>query len=222
MHFLSHYYADRQTATPNFTAAVILPDVMGGFTRIYNSVLLKQTPPLGNGVEQVQKGVMRHFEGDKLFHGSKVFEETCHWATLEFVKAGADRSKYRLSVCGHLITEMLLDRHIILNETGIVDEFYEMLNQADNEAFIAWFGHYGLEAEKQKFLAKFQGFRERKFLYYFNDTGKIMYGLTRVYQMATGKEIEEADQPQFLRAVNNIDDRLRYMWADLINTVKTG
>lgn len=222
MHFLSHYYADRETATPNFTAGVILPDVMGNFTRVYNSVLLKKPQPLGADALEVHKGVMRHYEGDKLFHSSKIFEETCHWATLEFVNAGADRSKYRLSVCGHIITEMLLDRHIMLNEPGIADEFYNMLNSADNEAFSKWFNHYGLQAEMQKFLAKFQGFRERKFLYYFDETERIAYGLGRVYQMATGNEIQEADKPYFLKAVNNIDDRLRYMWADLINTVKTG
>lgn len=217
MHFLSHYYTEIPNNNPLFVVALTIPDFTPGFSRIYNSQLKNAPLPDDEKMRAIHNGILRHYEGDKKFHNSDLFMQHCTQAIQSMVDAGLSRQKLRLSVLAHVAVEMLIDRHIILAHPDVCNDFYSCIDNAGEDDLIAFFNLHNLGDQKSSFLAKFHFFKQRRFLYLFNELENIVMGLDRIYGGVTGTQFTVAEKSQFLVAIHNIDGIIRYRWQEILN-----
>lgn len=216
MHFLSHYYTELPENQPLFVVGLCIPDLTNGFARAYNRKLKNADLPIEPDLQAVHKGILKHFEGDKRFHNSVAFMHHVKQATQYFVETGLDRNRIRLSVVAHLAVEMLIDRQIVLQHRDVCNEYYRLLDNADETALFSYFNRYGLESEKMVFLERFRFFKQKRYVFLLNELENIVVGLNRIYSSVTGTGFTETENEQFLTALGNIDGVIRYSWQEIL------
>ncbi len=217
MHFLSHYYYELPGKSPLFIAGLGIPDLAPNFSHAYNSVVKKSVLNNGYDVQQIQQGIESHYEGDKIFHNSPVFEELMALTTQAFLNAGLSRERLRLSVIAHVAVELMIDRQILIENEQLCYDYYNCLNNASESTISTYFDVLSLEDLKRKFLIKFQFFKQRRFLFLFSEIENIVMGLGRIYQGVTDVEFTSDEKLFFFNALNNIDSTIRYSWKEILN-----
>lgn len=217
MHFLSHYYYELPLKSPLFVVGLSIPDLTPGFSKTYNSVIKNSVLNKGYDVQQIQNGIESHYKGDKFFHNSAGFKELMSLTTQSFLGTGLSRERLRLSVISHVAVELMIDRQILLENEQLCTDYYNVLESASEETISDYFDMLSLPELKRNFLIKFQFFKQRRFLFLFNDIQNIVTGLNRIYQNITSVEFTEAEKSDFLTALNNIDTTIRYSWKEILN-----
>ena len=216
MHFLSHYYLDRSQNNPLFTLGALIPDIAPHFTRIYNSQIRNKKWELVEPVISVHRGILRHYELDAAFHGSVIFRECCSQANIRLAEAGLDREKYRFWFLGHIVTEVMLDRQLILQNIGLIDEYYDLLSSVDTNKFNAYFYFNASEDEKSKILSNFIRFLDVRFLQYLTEMDGAAEGIVRTVFKATGVSFTDEDRSRLITALHNIESDMRYSSKKLL------
>lgn len=216
MHFLSHYYTELPENEPLFVVGLCIPDLTNGFAKAYNRKLKNAALPADVPLQNVHRGIMQHFEGDRRFHSSAAFIQEVKDTTHTFVETGLDRNRIRLSVVAHLAVELMIDRQIVRQHPNVCNEYYRIVDSADQTALFSYFNSFGLESEKMVFLERFAFFRQRRFLYLFDELDNIVFGLNRIYSSVTGTGFTESEKERFLTALRNIDGRIRYSWQKIL------
>jgi hypothetical protein len=216
MHFLSHYYTELPANNPLFVTGLLIPDLTPRFTKIYNSILVKHSPPTSPDLKQIHSGIVQHFKGDKWFHSSPRFLQHVSRATQAFIGEGLSREKLRLSVIAHLAVEMLIDRQIVLQKQGTCADYYGRISRADERVLTNYFDLFVLGEGKQNFLRTFQFFKQKQFLFLFTELENIVVGLNRVYGMVTQTEFTGNEKQKLLAALHNIDSDMRYSWQTIL------
>jgi hypothetical protein len=217
MHFLSHYYYELPVKSPLFVAGLSIPDLAPGFSKIYNSVVKNSVLPNNKDFEQIQLGILSHYEADKAFHNSPIFMNLLSLTTQSFLTQGLSRQRLRLSVIAHLAVELMIDRQILIENEQLGVDYYNHINAADESVLSAYFDEIGQVDSKSNFLIKFRGFKQRRILFFFNDLEKIVTGLGRIYQSVTKTEFTDDESHKFFNALNNIDNTIRYSWKEILN-----
>ena len=217
MHFLSHYYVDRNKYNPLFVSGALLPDIAPHFTRTYNSKIRNRLWNLDEPVASVHRGILRHYELDAAFHSSLVFKESCSNASACMEKAGFDRERYRVWFLGHIVTEVLLDRQLILSEPDLVKEYYDVLSSVDINKLSAYLNLMVDEEEKSKILTNFIKFLDVRFLRYLEQMDGAAEGIVRTVLRATGVTFTDEDRKRLIAALHNIENDMRYRSKNLLN-----
>lgn len=217
MHFLAHYFTELPNKDPLFVAGLAIPDLAPRFTRAYNSNIVKHTPPTSHALKHIHLGIVQHFGADKRFHHAPPFLKEATLATQSFVDAGLSRERLRLSVIAHIAVEMLIDRQIMLENEGVCDDYYALVDQANEEFIGQYFDLFSLRVEKQIFLRNFQFYKQKRFLLLFTELESIVEGLNKIYGSVTRVEFTADEKRKFLAGLHNIDSRLRYSWQEILN-----
>ncbi len=216
MHFLSHYFTELPAPNPLFVSALIIPDLTKGFSKAYNSVIKNSAAPEDAHLRHVHNGILSHYEADRKFHNSPLFMQHTTALTQSFIKEGLSRERLRLSVIAHVAIEMMIDRHIMLENEKVCVEFYSTLAQVDEGVLETYFDRLSLTAEKRSFLANFIVFKEREFLTLFKDLEKIVLALSHVYGTVAKMEFTADEKSRFLAVLYNIDKDMRYSWKEIL------
>jgi hypothetical protein len=216
MHFLSHYYVDRSRDNPYFVLGALLPDIAPHFTKTYNAKIRYKECDMPEPQLSIPRGVLRHYELDAAFHSSLVFKESCAFATECLLDVELDREKYRFWFLGHIATEVALDRQLINENSGLIDEYYELLNSVDTYKFDAYLKFIASEDEKSKILTNFIRFVEVRFLQYLKTTDGAAEGIIRTSHRATGVTFPDIDRIKLVTALHNIEDGMRYRSKKLL------
>ena len=216
MHFLSHYYVDRNKNNPLFVSGALLPDIAPHFTKTYNSKIRNREWNIDEPVASVHRGVLRHYELDAAFHSSLEFKESCTGAGMYMEREGLDREKYRFWFLSHIVTEMLIDRQLILEEPGLVNEYYEVLSSVDTNKLDAYLNLIVSNEEKSKILTNFIRFMEVRFLKYFESMDGAAEGIVRTVLRATGVAFSDEDRKRLIAALHNIENDRRYSSKNLL------
>lgn len=217
MHFLSHYYTELPVENPLHISALAIPDLTPHFSKTYNSVIKKAALPHDENLLQIHKGILSHYEADKRFHASPLFTQLTNVVLQTFIENNLDRNRLRLSVIAHLAVEMLIDRHLILENETLCDNFYKAIGHAEEKMLETYFNHFGLIKEKNSFLPNFQFFKERQFLYQFKNMERIVFGLSKIYGAVAKTEFTDEEKSRFIAALHNIDEAIRYSWQETLN-----
>jgi hypothetical protein len=215
MHYLSHYYVELPNDNPLFVAALAIPDLCSGFSRLYNSIIKKCVLEL-NELEPIQEGIEAHYTGDKRFHSSILFADYQRLLINEFMSQGLNRERLRLSVLAHIGIELLIDRQIVIQQPEICANYYSLIHKADLVMLSRYFDILLPESAKTNFFARFNFFKQRQFISLFGELHYLVYGLNRTYQMVTGIEFTEDEKKQMQRALSNIDAQMRYSWKEVL------
>ena len=217
MHFLSHYYYELPAKSPLFVAALGIPDLTPGFSKLYNSAIKNSVIPNNEDLKQIHAGILSHYEADKAFHNLPKFIDLMAKTTQAFLTEGLNRERLRLSVISHVAVELMIDRQILIENEQIGHDYYTLINAANEDLISAYFDAFSQEEGKRKFLIRFRGFKERRFLFLFNDIEKIVMGLSRIYEGATKTSFTDDEKSRFFGALNNIDSTIRYSWKEILN-----
>jgi hypothetical protein len=217
MHFLSHYYTELPNNNPLFVVALGIPDLTHGFAKAYNSRLKHAATPLPDDMALIHHGILQHFAADARFHSSPAFMQQVKEATASLMQAGMNRQHLRLSVIAHLAVEMLIDRQIIIQQPHVCNEYYQLIGKADESILHSYFIQFGLKGEKKVFSERFAFFRERKFLYLFDDLENLVFGLNRIYSSVTKVEFTLKEKAQLKEGLHNIDNIIRYRWQEILS-----
>jgi len=217
MHFLSHYYVDRNNYNPLFVSGALLPDIAPHFTRTYNSKIRNREWNLDEPEASVHRGVLRHYELDAVFHSSLVFKESCSYASICLEQAGLNREKYRFWFLGHIVTEVLLDRQLILLEPDLVKEYYDVLSSVDINKLDAYLNFISPEEEKSKILTNFIKFLDVRFLRYLEQMDGAAEGIVRTVLRAIGVSFTDEDKKRLIAALHNIENDMRYRSKNLLD-----
>ncbi len=217
MHFLSHYYYELPAKSPLFVAALGIPDLTPGFSKAYNSIIKNSVIPSSEDLKQIHRGILSHYAADKAFHNSPVFIDLMSKTTDAFLTEGLSRERLRLSVISHVAVELMIDRQIMMENEQIGYDYYTLINAANEGLILSYFDAFSQEELKRKFLIKFKGFKEGRFLFLFSDIEKIVMGLGRIYQGVTKTVLTDDEKHRFFNALNNIDSTIRYSWKEILN-----
>jgi hypothetical protein len=216
MHFLSHYYVDRHHDNAYLVLGALLPDISPGFTRTYNSVIRKSEWTPEGAMALIHNGVLRHYEVDAAFHGSMVFQQSCRDALKHMIDAGLDRDKFRLSFLAHIAVEVMLDKQLIVQNSGLINVYYKLLESIQINNFSKYLSQIMPEHQRERTLAGFSRFMEIKFLNYLDKIEGAAEGIMRTAHRATGVEFLEDDKAKLIAALHNIDIEMRYSWNKLL------
>ena len=220
MHYLSHYYVELPNDNPLFVAALAIPDLCSGFSRLYNSIIKKSVLQL-NELEPIQRGIEAHYAGDKRFHASVLFAEYQRMLVAEFMHQGLNRERLRLSVLAHIGVEQLIDRQIVIQQPEICATYYRLLYKADLVMLSKYFDILLPESAKKRiFSLDLVRLSNAQFISLFGELHYLVYGLNRTYQMVTGIEFTEDEKILMLSAMGNIDATLRYSWKGNFESLK--
>lgn len=217
MNFLSHYFVEGQPEEPLFASALLVPDLVSGFTKVYNQHIRKNTMPLPVALQWVNEGIVHHYVADRKFHNSRYFTHACQVALQEMLQAGLNRNQLRLSVLAHLAVELLLDRALLLQQPESCDRLYAVVEKADEELLQAYFNWHGLEHKNTVFLDRFRFFKHRKYIYLFSELKNLVLGMERIYKQATGVAFTDDENKRMEVALYNIDGYIRYNWQQILN-----
>lgn len=215
MHFLAHFYTELPNENPLFVAALSIPDLTPHFTRIYNSQL-KNILMVPQRLQPIHDGIVQHYAGDKWFHSGLLFQQNCKAAIDFFVEEKLNRKKMRLSFIAHLAVELMIDRQIILQQEGLGEQYYKLLEEADEKLIREYFTLHSMAVAEENFFSTFQFFKQKRILFLFKDLENIVIGLNRIYSGVTKINFTEEEKRKFLSALHNIDFTLRYSWQEIL------
>jgi hypothetical protein len=217
MHFLSHYYVDRNKNNPLFVSGALLPDIAGHFTRTYNSKIRYKEWDLGEPAISVHRGVLRHYELDAMFHTSLVFKESCKNAGHRLADEGLDREKYRFWFLSHIIVEVILDRQLMIADPHLITAYYDVLSSVDTAKLNVYLEYICTKEERNKILTSFIRFLDVRFLQYLDKIEGAAEAIVRTVYKATGISFTEKDRERLIAALHNIENDIRYRSEKLLD-----
>ena len=128
MNYLAHGY--RVLDDPYALAGTALPDWLGAADRRAR-LRRERIRPNGDPREQsLARGVVQHLDDDSWFHATEAFQRVSGALTELIADAHAD-PQLRAWFLGHVLLEMLLDRHLMREEPRYVDRYYAALDGID-------------------------------------------------------------------------------------------
>ena len=216
MHFLSHYYVDRQVDNPYLVLGALLPDISPGFTRTYNGVIRKRDWAPEGAIGSIHRGVLRHYAVDAQFHEMTAFHDACSKAIRLMMEAGLDRNKYRLSFLAHIAIEVMLDKQLIVQNSGLINVYYNLLESIQKDNLGVYLSHIMPDSQGERTLFAFGRFMEVKFLQYMGETEGAAEGITRTAKVAIGVDFPQEDRVKLITALHNIENEMRYSWNKLL------
>lgn len=215
MHFLSHYYVSSKPS-PYYVAGLMLPDIVKGFSKIYNKQVRDKELPEELAFQHLQQGILFHYETDRKFHNSVDFMQQESLVLQSYIVAGLDRNRLRLSVLAHLAVEMMIDRQIVAQHPDVCSDYYSILGQVDESVLKTYLVQTHIIRSEQIILTNFQVFKQKQFLFQLTDVSNLVAGLLRIYTSVTGYKFLSDEREKFVTALNNIDEEMRYSWNKLL------
>ena len=132
MNYLSHAY--RYLDRPYYAAGTALPDWMSLIDRKNRARRQFAEPVASHEDPQIAdfaRGVMRHHDDDRWFHGSKTFVEMSTGFAVELRALLQKGLGHQAGFAGHIIVELLLDAILIERHPELLDEYYSVFDSLD-------------------------------------------------------------------------------------------
>lgn len=182
MNFLSHFYFDRHSASPELVLGCVMPDLVKTANKLW-IIHPEKKPHLFQESEQMQsllEGWKRHLEVDRYFHNCDFFMEHTR-AIRDLVAPILKNSEIRPSFLAHISLELMLDSLLLNLEEIDAFEFYEKLAQADRTE-VKHFLELNLISDTQRFFRFFDQFLAENYLHSYSETENLIYSLNKVCQ----------------------------------------
>ena len=130
-------------------------------------------------VAAVARGIVRHHDDDRTFHGCRAFTEL----NLEFTVQIRDRvppdESMRPSFVGHILVELLLDSYLHQSYPGRLDRYYQALRSV-NPATVESAVNRMATGKTDKLAKLIPRFIEERFLYDYDDDQQLLRRINQV------------------------------------------
>jgi len=201
LNFFAHYFFDHELERHPFNAGLVMPDLIRNFLpgrrfqpNKVNIALLEK-----EGAELLA-GSLRHLERDKEFHQSPFFVKSEAQLGELFRREKLEHHIPRVWLAAHLVLELMLDRVLMKQHPGMLDNFYHSLDHTEREELNA-FLHASLHIAYSTFHEGWNRFRQSRYLYYYTEDEKFAYSIMRIYMRAGVSAEWNDEQLQALQAM---------------------
>jgi hypothetical protein len=127
----------------------------------------------------VARGVIRHIEDDRWFHGTQAFVETNLRLAVELRELLPGDAGFRPTFVGHILIEMLLDAFWIRDDRSIAENYYSAVDSIPPETIQRCVNSItGKPTDKLSGVIK--RFLDAQFLYDYLDHDKLLVRLNQV------------------------------------------
>lgn len=180
MNYLAHGF--RHLADPWFLAGTAVPDwarLLDRRARVSWDAAAPWTRDADSRTASLARGVQRHHDDDRRFHGSAAFDETRR-AVADLLRPVLPEAEgHRPWFVSHLVVEVLLDASLADEDPALVDRYYAALAAADAEGIEARVRT--IEPSVPAGLARLvRGFLRERFLADYTDAGRAAARIGRV------------------------------------------
>lgn len=212
LNYLSHYYFDHLPGEENHNFGLMIPDFVRNFLKGRKMQYLNEEEIETAPQPLIALGAHKHFSRDKQFHQSAYFKNTEGKLTEILKPVFQDLGIPRYYFASHLLTEMMIDRVLMKQEPGMLDQFYGDLSKAGTaeiNEFLVW---RGIE-ETQTFQERVQRFSHSQYLRQYVHNPALIYSLNRIY-IYTG-----ADQEWSTEQYRRLEQLIPEMESQITNTL---
>jgi hypothetical protein len=176
MNFLAHYYFDHKGNNPYFNLGLLLPDL------IRNSSTVIHHLPYGfktenQNVQWLADGFQKHLTTDKIFHHCADFVSFNKQITQMLRNSGS--RFHRDWFLAHILTELLIDRTILMAHPLIAHELYADLDKIHPLALSEFLSEAGM-IDQSSFQTGFEKFKKVRYLNNYDQAESVAFALTKI------------------------------------------
>lgn len=212
MNFVAHFYLDRHYGNSSFAIGAATPDLLSIYNaelRIKNAQVQKvDTDSLSPVGQELLKGVERHFLADRIFHSSEFFTAETQFLSRSFADNFMDGDVPRKYFIAHVLLELMLDKVLIDNNPGLLEEYYHQFDEPDDFGEI----HAATELISGRDLPNYdhflQKFSENRYLYHYRRWDHIVYVLSRIMRRVNIEAREFLVDERFQHIMEQYEERL--------------
>ncbi|NND97287.1 MAG: hypothetical protein HKN47_08170 [Pirellulaceae bacterium] len=180
MNFLCHAmpYFD----TPLLAACTAVPDwlsVVDRKIRARGKLASQFLDSDDAALRDVARGVIRHIEDDRWFHGTQAFVETNMRLAVELRDQLPGDSGFRPTFVAHILIEMLLDSFWIRDDPAIGDRYYSLLESVSTQEIQRCVNQI-TGKPTDRLAPTIERFIDIRFLYDYLDHDKLLMRLNQV------------------------------------------
>lgn len=186
MNFLSHYYLLPEKGNIDLIIGNLLPDLMRGFTKIYNLEI--KSNPLIYDTKFVQ-GLHYHLLTDKLFHNASFFQKNCN--VLKEITRFHKLPLKRNYVVSHIMLELIIDQYLIEKSPSLAANFYKMLDTANLIKLEDQIKMIMPRQNSSNIIRIFKSFRENRYAYKLVEQEGIQASLYHIVGKRIGLSFQE-------------------------------
>jgi len=202
MNFISHFFLDRERVKESlFFVGISTPDLVSVFDRNIrlraNRMPVLPDPKADRAGHSFYRGVLRHFEGDKVFHSSTFFQQETHRICRLMEATIPAEQLERTFFVAHILFELVLDKVLIQEDGSLLPDFYETIAQQEGTDLIRlteWVAGRPLPGYAD-FLERFM---TRRYLYRYTDWEYVIYILRRIMLGVGVRSVTYLGEPAFL------------------------
>lgn len=204
MNYLSHFYHEWPVEDAHFAAGLMLPDILSNFAfrtgkkvRLHPAKLKSSESAF---LESFSDGVRRHYAVDASFHPSDYFVEQTG-----AIRASMERFAFacfpkRRFAIEHVFLEIMLDRILLMQNKGVCDEMYQLLDKVETAEVAALMALNGHDREAEGVARHFSRFRAMQFIYDYTENDRFV-GLIGQINLRLGNPPMNKDDVRFMHDV---------------------
>lgn len=222
MNFLSHYYLHSDKNDNYFTVGLTVPDVLGFHSRRIR--LTKKTlkelgaKELDHNIKNFIAGMLLHLKIDTWFHNSDFFK-----GKVEFLQESYrdfNQDKQRLPhFYAHIVTEVLIDRYLLIHRPKVVDHFYESYMDFNFKKITRLFQHMP-SFEEERFLSLAHSIANSSFLREYVKDGQIFSILQRVSNRINMPMVIKVNEDHFSEYISYVYKKMEKQIKEFLEKSK--
>ncbi|MEM6265226.1 MAG: hypothetical protein AAGI38_22180 [Bacteroidota bacterium] len=225
MNFFSHFFFDRHHQDSLFVVGISTPDLLSVFDRRVklkeNKLLTRlEEEKIAPELERFMHGVLRHLEGDRIFHSSDFFTYETHHLSGLLKQAFPDGEIKRGFFLAHIMLELLLDKILIESDPRFLEEFYRHFH-ARELAYIKYLSEQIAQRPLLEYEAYLRRFVSSRFLFRYQNPDYIIYVLERIFRRVGIYEYRYLESVAFLDLMNLYEKELRGRIPTIIDTLNS-
>ena len=215
MNFISHYFLDQHSDQTDsfFFVGISTPDLISNFDRrirLKAGTLSKVEPSDARPeADSFFKGVVRHFEVDRIFHSSDFFYRETHFLAQLLRERFGDQVK-RSNFVAHILLELILDRVLILRHNDLLFSFYSHFERSDVPELVElteWIVQQTIPGYGE-FLEQFA---QKRFLYRYVNQWYLIRVLKGILAQIGIRNATYLDSEEFMTIFESYEQRLEYL-----------
>ncbi len=204
----------RHLDRPYFLVGTAMPDFLPVIDRNVRLRARFVQPCLGDedpATAEFAAGVLQHLEDDRWFHKTRGFFEITGELTRLFREHVAGDDRFRAAFLGHIVTELLLDRVLIADSTGLLDQYYEAWMQVDRAAVEKMVNQMS-RVTTDRVARGLRLFQEERFLYDYADAERLLFRLNQVMKRVRLPQLPDST----IHVFSSGETIIRSRWRELL------
>ncbi|MBI3142576.1 MAG: hypothetical protein HYZ16_07100 [Bacteroidetes bacterium] len=198
MNFVAHYYCHHR-ADNHFNFGLLFPDLLGIMDRKFKLTHFERQY-LG-GDPALLLGIDHHKLADGLWHNGDYFTKKTAKIHKVLSLYGMDKPPYRPFFMCHVILELLIDRHLVLNMPQVANDMYEDL-ESINETFLS--GLFNSPQRTETFKLFFARFVANRYTLSYASNEMFVYALNRLFSRANQPALPDLQMGIFVEQIDEL------------------